>query len=355
MTAPPSDSPVGTGSWQIDAVAAAEALALLKSASTVLMPTHQNVDADGLASPLALAMALEQLGVRAIPLVSDGDLPKNLRFLPGIERVACYGADPLPAYDLLCLADCSDRRRLGAFVADDPNRFAGGVPIVNIDHHVTNDRFGKINIVEPAAASTAEVVADLLRLWETTLTPDIAQCLLAGIYGDTLGLRTPATTSRTIRTAADLVDAGANPTPVVDHLFRLKPRSTVCLWRRALDAVQFTGALIWTELTEDILAECGAVQAEAEGLVNFLAGTEGTRAAAILYANEQGWRVSLRSLQEDIDVAAIAKVFGGGGHPRAAGVQVVGDEAEKQRFLTAVAELAAGVTGTLSSNRGGSV
>jgi phosphoesterase RecJ-like protein len=154
--------------------------------------------------------------------------------------------------------------------------------------------------------------------------------------------------------AADLIDAGADLTPIVDQLFRLKPRSTVCLWRRALDNVRWTGPVIWTELTDEIFKECGAVPAEAEGLVNFLAGTEGSRVAGILYANDQGWRVSLRSLLDNVDVAAIASTFGGGGHPRAAGVQIVGGEAEKQAFLTALAKLSAGSTGTLAS-RGGSV
>jgi bifunctional oligoribonuclease and PAP phosphatase NrnA len=340
--------------WRIDPALAAETLALLRGATTVLLPTHQNVDADGLASPLAMSLALEQFGVRAVPLISDGDLPKSLAFLPGIDRVAIYGQGPLPDYDLLCLVDCSDRRRLGSFYGEDPTRVSGTVPIVNIDHHVTNDGFGVINIVESDAASASEIVAEVLRLWGTQLTPAIAQCLLAGIYGDTLGLRTPATTSRTMRTAADLVDAGADLTPIVDQLFRLKPRSTVCLWRRALDNVRWTGPVIWTELTEEMFRECGAVPAEAEGLVNFLAGTEGSRVAAILYANDQGWRVSLRSLLDNVDVAAIASVFGGGGHARAAGVQVVGGDAERDAFIAGVAKLAAGTTGTLSS-RGGSV
>lgn len=345
-------SPGMAPGWRIEPTVATDALRLLRGAMTVLMPTHQNVDADGLGSPLALMLALEQIGVRAIPVLSDGDLPASLRFLPGIDRVLRYGSDPLPVYDLLCLADCSDRRRLGEFYADDPERVSGGVPIVNIDHHVTNDRFGRVNIVVAEAASTAEIVADLLGIWGSTLTPEIAQCLLAGIYGDTLGLRTPATTSRTIRTAADLFDAGANPMPIVDNLFRLKSRSSVCLWQRTLANVQWTGPLIWTELTDQILNECGAVQAEAEGLVNFLAGTEGSRAAAILYANDQGWRVSLRSLLDEVDVAAIAAAFGGGGHPRAAGCQVDGDEGDKQRFLRRVAKLAARSTGTLSTRAG---
>ena len=155
------------------------------------------------------------------------------------------------------------------------------------------------------ARRTAEIVADLVRLWGVPTSTEIATCLLTGIYGDTLGLRTEATTARTMRTAADLVDAGANPAAITDALFRVKPMSTVCLWERALRNTRWTGPLIWTEVTQEVLAECGAKPSEAEGLVNFLAGTEGSRAAAILYAVSGGWRVSLRSLPSDVDVAAI--------------------------------------------------
>ncbi len=326
--------------WLLDPADAAAALQVLQTAKTVLLPTHQNVDADGLASPLAVQHGLAQLGVAAVTLVSDGQLPNSLRFLPGVESVRRYGVDPLPDYDVLCLVDCSDRKRLDSFSTDDPSRLDGSVPIVNIDHHVTNARFGQVNVVVPEAASAAEIVAELLGAWKVELTTPIAQCLLAGIYGDTLGLRTPATTSCTMRTAADLVDAGANPAPIVDALFRLKPKSTVCLWQRALSHVQWTGTLIWTALTQETLADCQAVPSEAEGLVNFLAGTEGSRAAAILYEEGSGWRVSLRSLHEDVDVAAIASTFGGGGHPRAAGCQV--EAGQKDEFLRKVAELTAG-------------
>lgn len=328
-----------TAGWAVDAAAAAAVLERLRSARRVLLPTHQNVDADGLGSPLALCHALGTFGVDSSVLISDGQLPQNLTFLPGIEHVLIYGGDPVPEHDMLCLVDCSDRRRLGAFSNDDPSRIDGSTPIVNIDHHVTNDKFGVINIVEPEAASAAEIVTDIVRLWGVPMTTPIAVCLLTGIYGDTLGLRTEATTSRTMRTAADLVDAGANPAEITDALFRVKPVSTVCLWERALRTTRWTGPLIWTEVTQAALDECGAKPAEAEGLVNFLAGTVGSRAAAILYEVSGGWRVSLRSLPSDVDVAAIASEFGGGGHPRAAGVQVTGGEAEKVAFLERVAEL----------------
>ncbi len=328
--------------WNLDPDTAVAALEQLRGARAVLMPTHQNVDADGLASPLAMRHSLAQMGIDAFPVITDGDLPTNLRFLPGVEDVLIYGEHPLPAYDRLCLIDCADRKRLGNFAKDDASRLDGRLPIVNIDHHVTNDRFGVVNIVVADASSSAEIVAAVLRAWGTELTPAIAQCLLAGIYGDTLGLRTPSTTPNTIRTAADLVDAGANLVPIVDALFRLKPRSTVCLWEHALANVCWTGPLIWTELTRDGFKSCGAEISEAEGLVNFLAGTEGSRAAVILYQDEdeRGWRVSLRSLDEDVDVSAIAAVFGGGGHPRAAGVHLEGGADERDAFLRRVADLA---------------
>jgi phosphoesterase RecJ-like protein len=325
----------------IDPIAADAALNLLSSARRVLVPTHQNVDADGLATPLALMHALKPQGIEIIPMVSDGIVPKSLKFLPGVKHTLCYGIDPLPDFDLICMLDCSDRRRLASFYSDDPGRVEGNFPIVNIDHHVTNDNYGVVNIVVPQAAATAEIVAELLKYWGVKLTKTIAQCLLAGIYGDTLGLRTDSTRSWTMRTSAELMDAGANPATITDALFRLKPRSSVCLWEHALREVAWEGALIWTEVNRDTLTTCGADPSEAEGIVNFLSGTEGSRAAAMLYQNENGYRVSMRSLSDEVDVAAIASVFGGGGHPRAAGCAVEGGPAERDEFLRRVAELLA--------------
>jgi phosphoesterase RecJ-like protein len=334
-----------TDTWAIDPVDAAAALATLRKAKTVLMPTHQNVDADGLASPLAMRLALAEYGVDAYPVITDGDFPSNLRFLPGTDAVLVYGRDELPAYDTLCLIDCADRKRLGHFAKDDPARLDGNVPIVNIDHHKTNDRFGVVNIVEPDASSSAEIVAEILKLWGTEVTPGIARNLLAGIYGDTLGLRTPSTTPHTIRTVADLVERGAELEPVVDQLFRLKPRSTICLWEHALHNIQWTGPIIWTEMTREGFRKCGAEMVEAEGIVNFLSGTQGSRVAVILYQDEdkQGWRVSLRGLEKNVDVSAIAAHFGGGGHPRAAGTHLEVGEAEKRAFIEKVAELVAAI------------
>ncbi len=328
-----------TKPWKLDPETASAAFELVRDSTCVLMPTHQNVDADSLSSVLALKMALAQFDIRAEVLVTDGEIPHSLEFLPGVEDALRYGVDELPEYDVLLLADHSDRSRAGAFYRDDPSRTDGSIPILNIDHHVTNDEFGLVNIVQPTAASTTEVLTDVLAMWGTVLDKSISQCLLAGIYGDTLGLRTESTTARTMRTSADLVDSGGNPVPIVNNLFRLKPKSSVMLWRAALRGVSWTGDLIWTELTRKMFEEVGARQSEAEGMVNFLVGTEGSRAAAILYETDTGWRVSMRSMTDRVDVAKIAAQFGGGGHPRAAGVAFDGGEKEKIAFLEQVAEM----------------
>lgn len=331
---------MSSGGWQIDRAASEQALAVLTSATCVCFPTHQNVDADGLASALAMLNGLRQRGGQGFVLISDGRFPRYLSFLPGSEEVVIYGKDELPAFDMLCLVDCSDQRRLGKFYTDAPERIDGATPIVNIDHHVTNSNYGVVNIVEPRAAAAAEIVTDILHEWGVVIDLPLAQLLLAGIYGDTLGLRTDNTTARTMRTAADLVDAGADPALIVDILFRIKSASTVCLWARALDGVSWQGTLIWTEISRRLLADCNADASEAENLVNFLTGTESSHLAAILYENETGWRVSMRSLTPNVDVAAIAAHFGGGGHPKAAGCQILGGLPERDAFLRTAAELA---------------
>ena len=331
---------MSSGSWQIDRAAAEDALSTLLSARSVCFPTHQNVDADGVSSALALLEGLRRRGGNGFVLISDGKLPRYLTFLPGSDSVVIYGKDELPEFDMLCLVDCSDKRRLGKFYVDDPSRIDGDTPIVNIDHHVTNPNFGVVNIVEPRAAAAAEIVTDILEVWGIEFDVKLAQVLLAGIYGDTLGLRTDNTTARTMRTAADLVDAGADVAPIVDALFRLKSASTVCVWSRALENVSWQGSLLWTEVSRKLLADCNADASEAENLVNFLTGTEGSNISAILYEVENGWRVSMRTLTPNVDVAAIAAAFGGGGHPKAAGVQIDGGIAERDEFLRRAAEMA---------------
>lgn len=310
----------------------------IASSQRPVVLTHSNPDADAVASALAMAAVCEHLGVPAA-LVASGDaaLPSNLGFIAGSERLTRLDDGVIASSDLLIYVDCADLSRLGPLydrITDDLERRRSSV---NVDHHVTNTRFAELNIVVPAAAATAEILARISDELGLGLERNEATTLLAGIYGDTLGLRTPSTTPTTLRIAARLLEAEADVDTIVDALFRLKPYSSVCLWGEALQRTQWRGSLLWTQIDPEILARAGADRTEAEGIVNFLAGTIGARAAALLYQESWGWRVSMRSISDDVNVAEILTAHNGGGHPRAAGARLEpGDEA-RDRFLDDIA------------------
>lgn len=311
--------------------------AILASARPVIL-THANLDADAAASALG-ALALCRKLQRPPTLVTAGDhaLPDNLEFLAEAGRLTEVNDAAIANADLLIFADCADVTRLGPQYYQLTSEFERKRPTINIDHHVTNTRFGTINLVVPEASATAEIMTGILLALDFEIEPDEATALLAGLYGDTLGLRTPSTTPGTLRASATLIEAGADLDTIVDCLFRLKPFSTLTLWGEALQRAQWRGALVWTAVYPEMLQRSGADRAEAEGIVNFLAGVIGARAGALLYQEQWGWRVSLRSLSEDVNVAELAARHGGGGHPRAAGCRLPSGEAAREQFLDDIA------------------
>ncbi|HEX5165590.1 MAG TPA: bifunctional oligoribonuclease/PAP phosphatase NrnA [Thermomicrobiales bacterium] len=325
----------------------------VRGSSRPVILTHANPDADAVAAALGMRTLVQSFGVEPV-LTSSGDaaLPSNLEFLVGALDLKHAADEAVAEADLLILVDCSDPSRLGPLFYRMATEFERTRPIINVDHHVTNHRFGTLNLVVPAAASTAEIVVGLFDELGVEIDADTATTLLAGIYGDTLGLRTPSTTPASLRTAAELIEAGADMDSIVDALFRLKPYSTICLWAEALQRAQWRGALMWTQIDPEMLERSGADRTEAEGIVNFLAGTIGARASALLYRESWGWRVSMRSLADDVDVAKLLGIFGGGGHPRAAGARLDAGEDAKERFLNEVAGLL-GPRGALTGRASG--
>lgn len=313
---------------------------LVRGSKAPVILTHANPDADAVASALGMRTLLRSLGVEpALVASGDAELPSNLEFLNGAVDVKRVDDDAIGASDLLILVDCSDPSRLGPAFYRQAGEFERSRPVVNVDHHITNPRFGTLNLVVPESASTSEIIVGLFDELGIEIEQDCATTLLAGIYGDTLGLRTPSTTSASLRTAAELIEAGADLDSIVDALFRLKPYSTIRLWAEALQRAQWRGALIWTQIDPEMLARSESDRTEAEGIVNFLAGTIGARASALLYQESWGWRVSMRSLADDVDVAKLLGLFGGGGHARAAGARLDAGDDARERFLNEIAGL----------------
>lgn len=295
--------------------------------------SHANPDADAVASALAMRSLCEHLDRPPVVTVAgDGQIPANLMFLNNVLSLTQRADESIVDADLLIYVDCADMGRVGPLYSSNKAFFEDHPSTVNIDHHVTNLRFGTFNCVAPEAAATSEILEIMRETLQVPIDAPLATAMLAGIYGDTLGLRTPSTTPATMRVAAELLDAGAELDLVVDWLFRVKPYSAVKLWAEALGRSTWSGPLIWTHIDNEMLERTRSAPSEVEGLVNFLAGTVGARAAALAYEESDGWRVSLRSVHDEVDVAEFAKSYGGGGHPRAAGLRLPGDLQALQTF-----------------------
>lgn len=299
--------------------------------------SHANPDADAVASALAMRAICDFLGRKPVVTVAgDGQVPANLMFLNNVLALTQRADEAIKTADLVIYVDCADMARVGPLYDNHTDYFQNHPSTINIDHHVTNRRFGTLNCVVPEAAATAEILEIMRETLEVPMDAHLATAMLAGIYGDTLGLRTPSTTPGTMRVAAELLEAGAELDVVVDWLFRVKPYSAVKLWAEALSRSAWSGTLIWTYIDHEMLERTQSAPSEVEGLVNFLAGTVGARAAALAYEESEGWRISLRSVHDDVDVAELAKSYGGGGHPRAAGLRLSGDIEELEAFAGAI-------------------
>lgn len=319
---------------------------IIAGAQRIISPFHINSDPDAVGSALGLYHLLTALGKEVTVYASDGDFPRITNFLPAADKIVRYAGGPLPEADLILALDSSDTARLGGLHEQNAARFAAG-PTVMIDHHVTNVRFGvapggvDASFIDSRAAATAEMLYLLARAWDVPIGPDAATCLLAGIYGDTLGLQTTSTSPRVLRVVADLLAVGANLTAVVNNFYRARPFATVKIWGAVLARAAWCGGVVWSEVTPEMQAEAGASDSETGGVINFLTGTIGARVTVLFHRGENEWRAGLRTLVEAVDVSAIAEQFGGGGHRKASGCRIVGGEAERDAFLREVDRLSA--------------
>jgi bifunctional oligoribonuclease and PAP phosphatase NrnA len=323
-----------------------EVVDAIRRARRVLTLGHEKPESDALGSALAMALIVEQLGGRATPVCSD-PVPEMYAFMPHIERFR-QDPDPEMAYDLIVVGDCGDLARVGAVLARHPRLFAE-VPIVNIDHHISNTGFGTLDWIDPSAAATCEMVTLLMPALGIPIGAAdgaIAANLVAGVVIDTANFQHPNTTPRTLRVAAELVAAGAPLYDTARVLYRTKPNRQLALFGRVLARLDesLDGRLVWTSLEQADLAETGAQPDEAEGLSDMISQSA-SAAVAILFKQEtpRSTRISVRTKEGGIDATALTGFFGGGGHARAAGatVPLPLDEA-RQVVLEAARNLVAG-------------
>ena len=317
----------------------------LRGAHRVLAICHEHPEADALGAVLAITVALEQFGTRVTPVCAD-PVPAMYAFLPGVERIRT-APDPADDYDLLVVLDCGELERVGPVLPAFADLFAR-VPMVNIDHHVSNTGFGEIDWIDTEAAATCEMLTLLVRSMGVPLTVAdgvLAASLLAGIVMDTATFQHPNATPRTLRAAAELVAAGAPLSDLARLLYRTKPEGQLRLFGRVLARMEsdLDGQLLWSDLLESDLAATGTIGAQSEGLIDLMSQSEMAQ-IALLFKEEPGrTRVSVRTRDGGPDATTLVGIFGGGGHARAAGATVcAGLEAARRDVLEAARRLIRG-------------
>ncbi len=307
------------------AEAAPRIWSIVDQASVLGGVCHKDADGDTLGSALALRFALQSLGKR-VAVVASPPVPQAWWFLPGIDTV---NQAPLPSGVPLFIFDSTGPERAGIY----EEAIRRAPVLVNIDHHVSNPGFGSVDLVLPDAASTGEIVFDLLKAWRVRVPPEAAANLYATILSDTGGFRHDNTSERALRAAAELVSLGADPALIARGLFKSRPASTLRMQGRVLQSLHFEcgDRLVWGAVTQADLRETGALTEQADGAIDQLNTVQGEE-VAILFKEVSPTltKVSIRT-RDRVDAARLAAEFGGGGHRRAAGIElgVPVDEAER--------------------------
>ncbi len=300
----------------------------LEKADNILIITHVDPDGDAIGSLTALGLALLQFG-QYPTLACDDNVPERFRYLPLTNKVH---KKPVRSnnYDLLIALDCGDEFRMGKAFSSlpDPKPF-----IINIDHHITNTQFGDINLVEPTATSTTEILYQLFIDMGVDISQEIAISLLTGLVTDTLGFRTVGVTSKTLRTGAALVEAGAELGFITMRALSVRPLATMELWRTGMNKMCLDQGLLWTSISSQERDAANFRSNSSVGLVNLLADVEEASMGAVLMEMSDGTvKVGLRC-RPPYDVAEVAVALGGGGHPLASGCTLSGPLSEAEKLL----------------------
>lgn len=286
----------------------------IRAAESVLIGTHLNPDGDALGSALGLSHYLDGIGV-ANEVVCHHPAPKNLMFLPGVQRVRQVPKHE--KHDLGFMLDLDSLDRLGTTQP----YFASCTRTMVIDHHVPMEKPGDVRIVDTTAPATAAILTGLLIAVGAELTPEMSTCLLTGIVTDTGSFRFRNTTPEAFQLAAVLLEHGGDINLVSEEIFQRKPLSSARLLGFALERLELEmeGHIAWSTLGYRDFEETGAKDEDTEGFVNEILSIDTVQMAAILREPKPGKvRCSLRS-RANYDVAQVARIFGGGGHRNAAG------------------------------------
>ena len=302
---------------------------LIRSSKNILILTHKNPDGDAVGSVLGLTQALYSLDNKNITCFSKSKVPEVFKFLSGVSNIKSKINSR--HYDLIVLLDCAFFARTGI---DDIKEIASSHNnLLVIDHHPKN----KIEqdcelIIDEKASSTAILIYNLLKEMQIKITKNISDCLLTGIFTDTGGFQHSNTDPQSLETAAELMRKGSRIDKIAKNIFNGKNVSAIKLWGKALSRIQTdqNTKMAVSYISKDDIAECGAKEEDASGLVSIINTVSESKFSLLLTESEnKKIKGSLRSEEyHGIDVSEIARNLGGGGHRLASGFEVEGESAK---------------------------
>ena len=285
----------------------------INKAENIVILTHENPDGDAVGSSLALYNALKAYGKNVEVIIPE--YSRTFRFLPGAEEIKKEGS--INNYDLAISLDCASMKMLNGFA----KYFEDAKCKIVIDHHGTNSMYGDLNFVNPDAPACAQILIVILNYFKMEITKDIGTCILAGIITDTGGFKYSGVTQETFEFVAWLLNKGVNVSNVYRKVLQVRSKGNFELHRIASDRVEFLedGKVAYTYITLEDEEKVGAETGDHEGIVDIGRDVEGVEVSIFIRETKnKGLKISLRS-SEYVNVSDIAALFGGGGHPRAAG------------------------------------
>ncbi len=368
----------------------------IESHQRILVVPHANVDPDGLSSALACFQVFAAMG-KDVTVICPDTKPESLSFLPGFEKFehdlqetqdfvitinleAGVEVDKLRynvedhrvniivipkkgrirsqqialsegenKYDLIVAVDTADLSLMGTLYTQHVDLFHS-VPILNIDHHISNTQYGQLQLIDPTCASATEVLYSWftqVQAMREKMTPDLATLLLTGLITDTRSFQNPNTTPRSLEVAAELLSQGARQQEIIQHIYKTKPLTTLKIWGRALNRIQIdpSARIVWSAVSREDLAEMDAMSKETAGILDELISTIPDADVYVLFTEleEGGLKASMRSTAA-IDVSRLsAQTYGGGGHARASGFRVAKFENFQLQVLECVQKLKEGM------------
>ncbi|HSB00515.1 MAG TPA: DHH family phosphoesterase [Anaerolineales bacterium] len=296
----------------------------LDRSKKVIVASHVRPDGDAIGSLLGLGLALQEAGKSVQMVLVDG-VSASFRHLHGSELIV---KEPKGEHDTFITVDCADFRRVGKAFEN------FGQPDINIDHHKTNEMFGKFNLIEPDEVATSAILANHLPEWGYKITKPIAAALLTGIITDTLGFRTSNTNPSALRLCAMLMETGVDMTDLYMKSLVKKSFPAARYWGAGLSHLEQKNGIVWATLTVQDRKKSGYGGNDDADLINMISAIEGNKVGMIFVEqNDHQVKVSWRALEPGIDVSKVAQHFNGGGHAAAAGADIPGALTEVQPLV----------------------